>query len=58
MPVRERTRHEFPRKAPKADSMFAKSDSGAKPHQSTLAYALKIGSQVKPKRGTTKTLSR
>lgn len=56
MPVKERTRHEFPRKPPKSKPMFAKSDSGEKPHQKLLADALRIGSQVHDH--TKKTLTR
>ncbi len=58
MPVKTHTRHEFPRDHPKAKPMFAKGESGEYPHRKLLDDALRISSQVKPKRGTTKTLSR
>lgn len=56
MPVRGRTRHDPPmRKQPKGPSMFAATDSGAKPHREALAAALKVTPQ---KLGKQRTLTR
>lgn len=58
MPVKTKTRHEFPREHPKAKPMFAKGESGEYPHRGVLQYATTIKGQVKASHGKTKTLSR
>lgn len=58
MAIRSRTSNERPGKPAKSAPMFAKTNTGGEKHKELLATSSKVHQEVKPKRGTTKTLAR